>query len=126
MADSSRDTASRELSKRADLQKFAGGPLVALELQKHLSLEVGAIYRPLRSSVQVFLASARKDLRLADHRSTWEFPVLAQYQWRVRRAKPFVEMGPSFRLLQGVYGAAPYGIAVGAGVEESVSKSPPD
>ena len=103
-------------------KSFAGGPQVALELQKHLSLEVGAIYRPLRSSVQVFLPGERKDLRLADHRSTWEFPVLAQYQWRIRRAKPFVEMGPSFRLLQGVYGAAPYGIAVGAGVEERVGR----
>ena len=67
-------------------------------------------------------SGARKDLRLADLRSIWEFPVLAQYQWRIGRAKPFVEMGPSFRLLQGVYGAAPYGIAVGAGVEERVGR----
>jgi hypothetical protein len=113
---------SATFTSSAGPRSFAGGPLAALELPKRLSIEVQAIYRPLRSSVQVFLPDTRKDLRLADHRSTWEFPVLAQYRWRIRRAKPFVEMGPSFRLLQDVYGAAPYGIAAGAGVEEHVGR----
>ena len=48
--------------------------------------------------------------------------MLAQYRWRIGHAKPFVQMGPSFRLLQDVYGAAPYGIAAGAGVEERVGR----
>ena len=101
-------------------RSLVGGPLVTVELARVLSVEVQAIYRPLRSSVKAFLADARKDLTLGDHRTTWEFPVLAQYRWRIGRTHPFVEMGPSFRLLQDVYGATPYGVTAGAGVEERV------
>ena len=75
-------------------RSFTGGPLVALELPKRLSVEMQAINRPLRSSVQIFLPGGSKALRVADHRSTWEFPVLAQYRHRIGRARPFVENRP--------------------------------
>ena len=97
---------------------FLGGPLVSLQLSKRLSIQAQAVYRPLRSSTQVVFADGR--LRLKDHRTSWEFPILTQYQWRASRARPFVELGPAFRLLQGVYGASPYGVAAGAGVKARV------
>jgi hypothetical protein len=74
---------------------------------KRLSIQAQAVYRPLRSSTQVLFADGRSHLSLKDHRTRWEFPLLAQYQWRVHRAGPFVELGPAFRLLQGVDGASP-------------------
>jgi hypothetical protein len=98
-------------------RSLAAGPAVGLQMPKHLSIEVQAISRPLRSSVRVLLADRRTVLRLQDHRSTWEFPVLGQYRGRIGRTKPFVEMGPVFRLLPDMYGAAPFGVAAGAGVE---------
>jgi hypothetical protein len=98
-------------------RSLAAGPSVALELPWHFSVEVQAISRPLRSSVHVVLADRRTVLQLADHRSTWEFPVLGQYRGRIGRSKPFVELGPAFRLLPDVYGAGPFGVAAGAGVE---------
>ena len=99
---------------------FLGGPLVSLQLPKRLSVQAQAVYRPLRSSTQVLFADGRSHLSLKDHRTSWEFPILAQYQWRVHRAGPFVELGPAFHLLQGVYGASPYVIAAGAGVKVRV------
>jgi hypothetical protein len=35
---------------------------------------------------------------------------------------PFVEAGPSFRLLQDVYGAALYGVTAGAGAETRLGR----
>jgi hypothetical protein len=98
-------------------RSFMGGPVAALELPRQVSIEVDAIYRPLRSFVQALLSNGHENLTYEDHRTTWEFPILARHRWRLGAAGPFVEMGPSFRLLQDVYGAAPYGIAAGAGVE---------
>ena len=103
-------------------RSFDGGPLAALELSRGFSLEVEALYRPLRSSVRVFLPGARKDLKVSDHRISWEFPVLAQHSWHIGGVNPYLEVGPSFRLLQDVYGAAPYGIAAGAGVQKRLGR----
>lgn len=103
-------------------RSFVGGPLVAVKLPKRLAVEVEGIYRPWRSSVEAFLPDGRKYLTYEDHRTTWEFPVLGQYRWRIGPVDPFLEMGPAFRLLQDVYGAAPYGVAVGAGVETRVGR----
>lgn len=98
-------------------KSLAAGPSVRLELPRRFSIEVQAISRPLRSSVQVLLADRRTFLQVSDRRSTWEFPVLGQYRARIRNTKPFVEFGPAFRLLPDVYGAAPFGVAAGAGAE---------
>lgn len=103
-------------------RSFLAGPQITLALPRRFSIAVEAVYRPLRSSVEIFPANSHLELSYQDHRSTWEFPVLAQYHWRIRRAKPFLELGPSFRLLQDVYGASPYGVAAGAGVETNVGK----
>jgi hypothetical protein len=103
-------------------RSLAAGPSVALEMPRHFSVEVQAISRPLRSSVHVVLADRRTVLELADHRSTWEFPVLGQYRGRIGRSKPFVELGPAFRLVPDVYGAGPFGVAAGAGVERRFAR----
>ena len=98
-------------------RSLLAGPLVAWEFSRRFSVAVEAIYRPLRSHVQVFHSDGHRYLTYEDHRTTWEFPILARHRWRIGRAEPFVELGPAFRLLQDVYGAMPYGIAAGAGVE---------
>jgi hypothetical protein len=101
-------------------ESLLGGPLVSLQLPKHLSIQAQAIYRPLRSQTQVVFADGRSRMNLQDHRTSWEIPVLAQYHWRALPAGLFVELGPAFRVLQGVYGASPYGVAAGTGVRASV------
>jgi hypothetical protein len=100
-------------------RSLIGGPSVSVGLSRHLAIQVQAIYRPVRSSLQALYAD-RSSLTLKDHRTSWEFPILAQYHRRLGRANPFIEAGPTFRLLQDVYGAMPYGVAAGAGVETRV------
>jgi uncharacterized membrane protein len=102
-------------------RSFVGGLAVSVALPRHFSFLVEGIDRPLRSSVVILFPNSDR-FNYADHRATWEFPMLGQYRWRIGRAKPFVEMGPSFRLLQDVYGAAPYGVAAGAGLETAVGR----
>jgi hypothetical protein len=101
---------------------FIGGPLVSLQLPKHLSIQAQAVYRPLRSQTEVVFADGRSRMTLQDHRTSWEIPILAQYHLRGRPVGPFVELGPAFRVLQGVYGASPFGVAAGAGVGTLVGR----
>jgi hypothetical protein len=103
-------------------RSFVGGPEAAVQLSQHFAIAVQGIYRPLRSSVQVLEPGTRHGVNIEAHRTTWEFPALAQYHWRGGRAAPFIEMGPSFRLLQDVYGASPFGIAAGTGVETHLGR----
>jgi hypothetical protein len=104
-------------------KSFIVGPTVELELPKHFSLEAAAVYRPVRSLFQEILSNGQKYVSGVGTNITWEFPVLAKYRFPSpfeKYFKPFVELGPSFRLPQGLYGASHYGVAAGAGVEARV------
>jgi hypothetical protein len=51
-------------------------------------------------------------------RTTWELPVLGKYRvGGMRRVRPFLEAGPSFRVEDLLVGSSRYGAAAGAGVE---------
>lgn len=105
---------------------FIVGPKVELDLPGQLSVEVDALYRPLRARQTqtfdppvvlpngvTFSTIGPSTRRLA----SWEFPVLAKYRFRVSGLGPFVEAGPSFRPASSGSGASHLGITAGAGVE---------
>jgi hypothetical protein len=93
---------------------FLVGPAVDLELFNHLSVEVDAIYHPLRSTISgTFNGTMRPNFQGST--ATWELPVLAKYAFPLRRVKPIVEVGPSFRLPAS--GLSNYGVTAGLGFE---------
>lgn len=49
---------------------------------------------------------------------TWEFPVLGKYKFGGEGVRPFVELGPSFRLL--TENSSLFGISTGGGLEMRV------
>ena len=100
------------------------GPMVAVRLPRHLSVEVAGLYRPLNLHVRRSLARRIAVRRLASTVVTWEFPLLARYAFSARRVTPFVELGPSFRTAGNLNGASPSnrGFTIGAGVEAHLSK----
>jgi hypothetical protein len=106
------------------LKSFIVGLTVELELPKDLSVEVDALRWPLRSASSLILSNGTTIDSGSSANPTWVFPVLAKYRLSVplaqRRLKPFVELGPSFRLVEGhAYQANPgaWAITAGAGVE---------
>ena len=102
---------------------FLVGPMLELELPKHFSLEAAAVYKPLHSLFRENLSDGQKYASGVGTNTTWEFPVLAKYRFSVpfeKSFKPFLELGPSFRLPQGLSGTSYYGVAAGAGVEARV------
>ena len=89
-----------------------------------LRLEVDALYRPLHLT----LAGVRADGSLNSVSPTtvvtWEFPVLAKYNFQARNLRPFIELGPCFRTAGNVNGASPsaYGGTAGLGIETHAGK----
>ena len=100
---------------------FIVGPMLELELPRHLSVETGALYWPLDYAYQEFFANGKRESGGTDTLPIWQFPVLAKYRFPASLEKPpvrpFLELGPSFRLPQGLTGVSHYGITAGAGVE---------
>jgi hypothetical protein len=96
-----------------------GGPSVECELYHGLSVEADALARTWRQSSQTAFANPSLDSTLLHSVGTWEFPILAKYRLPVaaRSFKPFLELGPSFRMRGDLSQASRYAIAAGAGVE---------
>lgn len=90
----------------ADFRSTAG-LLGEVELTNRLSLEVNALYRRLHFETGPEVVV------------TWQIPVLAKYGFGDGRVRPFVEVGPSFRLTGNLNNADPghYGITAGTGAE---------
>jgi len=86
---------------------FVAGLTVETPIGEHLSAEVNGLYRRLRYQTDPSVVV------------TWQLPVLAKYTLSSRRARPFVEGGPSFRAAGNLNSSNPshYGITVGAGAE---------
>jgi Outer membrane protein beta-barrel domain len=84
---------------------FLVGPMVEIALAKGFFLEGDAIDWPVHDGYQFNTISS------------WNFPVLGKYKFSMRRVKPFVEAGPSFRLATELTGTSPYGVTAGAGIE---------
>ena len=97
------------------------GPMVELAVTKQLSLEVNALYHPLRYHSETTLNGTSIGSTTFNDAITWDFPVLAKYKLPLGLLKPFLEGGPSFRLPQNMNGLSTVGVATGAGVEGHVS-----
>jgi hypothetical protein len=98
------------------LKSFIIGAALEVHLPRHLSVELDALYKPLRGRFETVLDNGTMyGPETGTEAATWQFPVLAKYRLRLGRLNPFVEAGPSFRLPE--ESLSTYGIAAGAGVE---------
>lgn len=93
--------------------RYLVGLTAQMNVRRDLSVEIDAIYKPLRAGSPV------ENVQTAFSVVTWQFPVLAKYRWARPRWTPFAEAGPSFRLAGNLNGYNPshYGITLGGGVE---------
>jgi hypothetical protein len=91
------------------------GPLVELSLSPRFSIEGNAISHSYRSATRV--VGGREDS--SSWAAPWVFPVLVKYRLATGSWRPFLALGPSFRLPKESGGAwlSNYGATAGAGVE---------
>jgi hypothetical protein len=97
-------------------QSLLVGPMIEMELAKGFSVEGDALYQPLHYTLKTTV-DGRREPDYVGSNIEWNFPVLAKYRRAMHLATPFVELGPSFRLPQGVFGASHYGVTAGLGAE---------
>jgi len=92
------------------------GPEVEFRFPLHLSLEVDGLYRPLTVTYEYdeFVPPSK----ISENSDSWEFSALPKYGLPFRKAQPFIEAGPSFRLIQHPRNRflSDHGAAAGAGV----------
>lgn len=94
------------------------GPGLELRWSQHVALVVEALYKPLhyedavRFQDGVVVGSAPATV------VTWQFPLLARYQFSLGKFQPFVEAGPSFRATGNLNRADPshFGVSAGFGL----------
>jgi hypothetical protein len=92
------------------------GPALEVALLKHVFVETDAVYHPIEDSRRDVLSNGEVlDSFSGAEGRTWEFPVLGKYKFGAGRATPFLEAGPSFRLL--TENSSAFGISAGAGLE---------
>ena len=92
------------------------GPALEAALVKNFFLEVDAFYHPIEVSTRTVLSNGEVvDSFSGTEGRTFEFPVLGKYKFGAGRVKPFVEAGPSFRLL--TENSSLFGISAGTGLE---------
>lgn len=94
------------------------GPALEAPVWKHFFLEVDGIHHAIEVSRRSVLSNGEVFNSFSGREGlTWEFPVLAKYKFQSEtgRAHPFVEAGPSFRLL--TENSSLFGVSAGAGVE---------
>jgi hypothetical protein len=77
------------------------GLTIELEPIRRLFIEFNGLYRPLHLTDESLLFGSGQPMlpKTIGHETvlTWEFPILAKYKLPTARAKPFFEIGPSFR-----------------------------
>src|SRR5262249_16113525 len=64
-----------------ELQGFVAVLSGEIELNRHVAIEANGLYRPFRAD-SIFHAIPFGELRHEFTVLTWQFPVLAKYQWR--------------------------------------------
>ncbi len=102
------------IQQTPESNSLIAGILVEFTLGAGLSVEADGIYRPLHG------VDSSADGRVRFAVLTWEFPVLLKYRFlSSHRARPFAELGPSFRADGNFNGPTPshYGVTGGLGVE---------
>ncbi len=99
-------------------ERFRYSVGLALEgrINERWSVEVNGIYRPLR------VKGTSPDRRTLHSVLTWQVPLLLKYRWREEGWRPFVSVGPSFRLSGNLNGASPslFGGTIGVGLEKKL------
>jgi len=106
------------LISESDKGGYIVGVTVSAKIQERLSLTLDALYKPLsyRDAATYYEGSL---VGYAPNTVvTWQFPVLANYQFGSGNWRPFVEGGPSFRSSGNLNSARPssVGATVGLGV----------
>jgi hypothetical protein len=97
-------------------RSLIAGPMLELALPRGFAVEADALRRPMHTTIEATINGKKytgAELTIAE----WDFPVLAKYRFRARAVKPFLEVGPSFRLTGGQNGASHFGVTGGVGVE---------
>ena len=95
------------------------GPVLEAPLWKHLFIEVDGVHHPIEGSRSSVLSNGEVFESFSGREGlTWEFPVLGKYKFGAGRVEPFVEAGPSFRLL--TENSSLFGASAGAGLEVRV------
>ena len=104
-------------------ERYIAGGMLELQLPKDWSIEVDALFHPLRFDENHYANGTLHNFQPLPV-VTWEFPALAKYRFRWRSWRPFLEAGPSFRTAGNLNGTNPshYGIAVGAGAETRLGR----
>ncbi|HEX6545287.1 MAG TPA: hypothetical protein VF023_03190, partial [Bryobacteraceae bacterium] len=113
----------------AGSKNYIVGPMVELRLPFALSVEADGLYRPLSytvptsasilSGTNLITVTGGASIAPGEHTySTWEFPVLAKYRFPFPVARPYIEVGPSFRATSSAISyLSGHGITVGAGLD---------
>lgn len=97
------------------------GPALIVDLAPRLSLEVNALTRGYQAKFRLdrTFNGVPGPVQVTNLSYPWEFPVLARYHFTDGVVRPFVAVGPAFRLPKEQAGAwmSNYGLALGAGAE---------
>ena len=97
------------------------GPMVEFQLASSLSIEVNALTRSLRGVTRFFDAGRPGGMDVRFTQTTfstggiWEFPVLLKHRLTKSSVRPFLALGPSFRLPK--EDLSIFGVTARAGVE---------
>jgi opacity protein-like surface antigen len=76
------------------------GPTIELHLPLRLSVEFDVLYRPLNlTGMQTIFAGPAFTTSVSSKLNSWEFPLLAKYRLPAHLITPFIEAGPSFRIV---------------------------
>ncbi len=97
------------------------GPAFQLDLVNGLAVEADVIYHPIRNEERIVSSSGPSSSQRFTVMGEWEFPLLARCGFpaplRTRHLRPFLALGPSFRLPQ--ESLSPFGITGGLGLESN-------
>ena len=104
----------------SDSHSLIVGPAMEVDLRKALSVEVDALHRNLQLE-RGFITPGGQRVAESDpgEIGTWEFPFLLKYKIPVSKMRPFVELGPSFRVRKNPNSTKPSanGFSAGLGAE---------
>lgn len=94
-------------------------PLVEVSVSRRFSIEANALSRSRHYNTVVTGGPAQVARSSSSWAEPWEFPVLAKHRLSTGSVRPFLALGPSFRLPKETGGMwlSNYGATVGAGVE---------
>jgi hypothetical protein len=107
-------------------QRWIAGGTLEVRLPRHLSVEADGLYHELQFKTAIQFGQIPPDWGRAFHQHvvTWEFPFLLKYRFQLPLVKPFVDVGPAYRVLGNLSHTNPsnHGIAAGLGFDAHLWK----